>query len=562
MLNNNGTVPMDCDDPRNQFQTTPGDVAKAFVHNALEASTNFVPFAPLLDIFLRLGDDIVTLYQKAEHNKRLCNYLTKRVNSAVAAVKDLEIRKQDSADFFMEQANLQLIKDFLKCMLDVRKFITDVSQLGSFGNFFQAGNIVQKYKDLSSRFDGYMTSLNLAINKATYSYVQNINHNIEELRKFDLEVELKSIKSDLVEMKKFMFDMADGKTGSDETTFTDIKRIRELNSRYQREQRKGTEITIEPANFLKLDDYEPKYESEPRGKTIHCRWNGTFLLEYAFKEIPQISDEQTEKEIGQQVAILKELKNSEHIIKFYGIAKSSDALKFYLVTEWMENGTLQEYYKKFTLSWTQKFEFAIDICRGIAFLNAVEILHHDIRGANILISGNHKAKIANFGLSRKFRDITRNIQVNLENVRYMSPEKLEHGDKKRYTVKCEIYSLGALLWEIAEEKVPYTKEGIDLQTIRDRVVKEKYREPFYSDVPKVWRDITYAALRHDPDFRPTISKIFTTLFDYHHKDEKRPPPPVDEFETEFVIDDDFMTVDAAIKEHRKPDAALYTTNIS
>ncbi|CAG8799173.1 29530_t:CDS:2, partial [Racocetra persica] len=268
-------------------------------------------------------------------------------------IRDLEIRKQDNADFFNDQANLQLIKDFLKCMLDIRKFITDVSRLGSFGNYFQAGNIVQKYKDLSGRFDGYMASLNFAVSKATYKSVQNISHNFGNV---DLEFELKSIKEDLAEMKKFMFDMSDGRTGPDENTFTDIKRIRELNVRYQREQRKGTETSIEPATFLKLDEYEPKYESEPRSKTIHCRWSNALLLECAFKEIPQI-DEQSEKEIGQQVAILKELKNSEYIIRFYGIAKSSDGSKCYLVTDWMENGTLQEYYKTHTLDWNKKFEF-------------------------------------------------------------------------------------------------------------------------------------------------------------------------------------------------------------
>ncbi|CAG8843320.1 34505_t:CDS:2, partial [Racocetra persica] len=170
------------------------------------------------------------------------------------------IRKQDLSDFFAEQANLQLIKDFLKCMLDIRKFITDVSQLSSFGNFFQAGNIVQKYKDLSGRFDGYMASLNFAVSKSTYKSVQNISYDFGSA---DLEFELKSIKEDLTEMKKFMFDMSDGKTGPDENTFTDIKRIRELNVRYQREQRKNTETSIKPIPFLNLDDYEPRFDIEP-----------------------------------------------------------------------------------------------------------------------------------------------------------------------------------------------------------------------------------------------------------------------------------------------------------
>ncbi|CAG8684386.1 24091_t:CDS:2 [Dentiscutata erythropus] len=72
--------------------------------------------------------------------------------------------------------------------------------------------------------------------------------------------------------------------------------------------------------------------------------------------------------------------------------------------------------------------------------------------------------------------------------------------------------IGALLWEIAEEEIPYTRLGIDLQTIRDRVVKEKY------------------PLNHEPDFRPTIAKIHTVLNDYRHK---------------------WMGVDQATEEYRK-----------
>ncbi|CAG8610045.1 13948_t:CDS:2, partial [Cetraspora pellucida] len=435
-------------------------------HNALEASSNFVPFAPLIDIFIKLGKDIMTLNQEAEHNKHLCSYFTRRVNLPVGFIKDLEIRKQGCLEFFMEQANLQLIKDFIKCMFDVRKFITVVSQPGSFGNLLQANDIVQKYTNLSNMFDGYMAALDVVMNKTT-----------------EKEDEIKVIRTNLAEMKKFMFDMSDIKTDSDENIFTDIKRIRELNVCFRENFIKATESSIEPA-ILNLDDYVPKYKSELLGrfKNIHCRQNNATLLEYAFKESSWIYDEYTVKESGQQVAILKELKKSE-INRFYGIAKSSHGFKYYLVTEWMENGSLQEYYKKHKLNWNKKFEFAIDICQGITFLNVVE------------------AKIANFGLIRKVKSIVMyrhadhaniNCYTDCENLRYTAPEMFEYGDRQQYTVKCEIYSLEVLLWEIAEEEIPYTREGIGLQKIKDCVIKDKYRLLFALDVSKIWQDIAYA----------------------------------------------------------------------
>ncbi|CAG8807922.1 20398_t:CDS:1, partial [Racocetra persica] len=132
--------------------------------------------------------------------------------------------------------------------------------------------------------------------------------------------------------------MFDDKTGSVKSVFTDIKRIRDLNASFQKELRKGIEVSIEAPTFLNFDDYELILDSKPHCKNIHLRRNKVSLLEYEFKAIPlNYYDEKTEKEIDRQVAILKELKYSEHIIKIYGIAKASDVLRYYLVTEWMEN---------------------------------------------------------------------------------------------------------------------------------------------------------------------------------------------------------------------------------
>ncbi|CAG8449073.1 4001_t:CDS:2 [Dentiscutata erythropus] len=124
----------------------------------------------------------------------------------------------------------------------------------------------------------------------------------------------------------------------------------------------------------------------------------------------------------------------------------------------MENGNLQEYYLKYKLDWNKKFEIAIDICRGMAYLNAVNILHNDIRGKNILIDRNHKAKIANIVFKSNYASCDGRIQLDF-------------------------------FEKIAEEEIPYTREKLDFPTILNRVVKDNYREPFSKNVPKVWQDI-------------------------------------------------------------------------
>src|ERR1044072_8308635 len=63
-----------------------------------------------------------------------------------------------------------------------------------------------------------------------------------------------------------------------------------------------------------------------------------------------------------------------------------------------------------------------------------QILHHDIRSENILINKDHKVKIANFGLSKKFLELTDNISHIVEMIKYMAPEKLFDSTKEFLTI--------------------------------------------------------------------------------------------------------------------------------
>ncbi|CAG8472816.1 3743_t:CDS:2 [Cetraspora pellucida] len=139
------------------------------------------------------------------------------------------------------------------------------------------------------------------------------------------------------------------------------------------------------------------------------------------------------------------------------------------------------------------------------------IVHRDIRPENILIKANETAKIANFSLSRHFRDETRRLAVSLQTVRYSAPEMLYRNTNK-YNTKCEVYSFGILLWELAEQKIPY-KHLDDIMEIKNSVDKGKYREPFtnFSNLPKEYVEISKKAVGPDPDFRPTITEMFKTL---------------------------------------------------
>jgi serine/threonine protein kinase len=258
--------------------------------------------------------------------------------------------------------------------------------------------------------------------------------------------------------------------------------ITQWNLAWQKKLLSQNEDVIADA-MIPMNEFQDPQEIVKRGsKVIKKLRKGE---EVALKQ--RIFDREEKKQINDilsQVIILKKLKESQYIVKFYGFVKNEDEL-MYMVTEWCEYGNLKEYYTSYgSLDWHEKSRIAIDIARGLTFLHTVSILHHDIRSENILITRHRCAKLANFTLSRGFRDFSTHVKATIDNVRWMAPEKLKDHNNT-YTAKCEIYSFGMVLWEIAEERLPFQSEN-DIVQIRDLVVNQKHRPSFSLGVPSEW----------------------------------------------------------------------------
>jgi serine/threonine protein kinase len=84
----------------------------------------------------------------------------------------------------------------------------------------------------------------------------------------------------------------------------------------------------------------------------------------------------------------------------------------------------------------------------------VEILHHDVRCENVLITENMQPKICNFKFSREFNAATILIDDLNDIIHWLAPEKLSHiptekdpkkvnkkQDEASYTIQCDIFRL-------------------------------------------------------------------------------------------------------------------------
>ncbi|KAL7197425.1 hypothetical protein ACSBR2_020043 [Camellia fascicularis] len=132
-----------------------------------------------------------------------------------------------------------------------------------------------------------------------------------------------------------------------------------------------------------------------------------------------------------------------------------------LVYEYMEHGSLADNLSSNTLDWQKRFEIALGIAKGLAYLHeeCLEwVLHCDVKPQNILLDTNYQPKVADFGLSklvnRGSANSSSSFSSRIRGTRgYMAPEWIF---SLPITSKVDVYSYGVVVLELVTRKNPTT----------------------------------------------------------------------------------------------------------
>ncbi|KAG1723091.1 kinase-like domain-containing protein [Suillus lakei] len=154
--------------------------------------------------------------------------------------------------------------------------------------------------------------------------------------------------------------------------------------------------------------------------------------------------------------------NHENIVPLWGVARQFGVLPA-LVSPWLRNGTLTEYLrnKHKELSCGQQFALLRDVARGLQYLHSQLIVHGDLSGFNVLIDGDGKARLTDFGLSALIP--ARISQVLLPTapggtLHWIAPEYLRADASdvpSMVSQASDVYSFGGIMLQVLEGKIPY-----------------------------------------------------------------------------------------------------------
>jgi len=130
----------------------------------------------------------------------------------------------------------------------------------------------------------------------------------------------------------------------------------------------------------------------------------------------------------------------------------------HLVMEYVEGESLDVFIKKSGLipPGTCLSIFS-QVLEGIGYAHSMGVIHRDVKPGNIIITGNGRAQITDFGIAKIAGDFQKTrTGVKVGTIWYMSPEQVRGQALDRTT---DIYSLGILLFEMLTGKVPFNGDS-------------------------------------------------------------------------------------------------------
>ncbi|KZT35167.1 kinase-like protein [Sistotremastrum suecicum HHB10207 ss-3] len=134
---------------------------------------------------------------------------------------------------------------------------------------------------------------------------------------------------------------------------------------------------------------------------------------------------------------------------FFPVGDTEDSL-FSLVSPWMTHGTVMEYIEDHPE--VDKVLIMSEICQGLVYLHAQDVVHGDLKGPNIFVSDRGHPVLADFGLSRleeldevfTTSSITSSSANPKGTTRYMAPEMFDSFSPKP-SKATDIWALGCLM---------------------------------------------------------------------------------------------------------------------
>jgi serine/threonine protein kinase len=190
-----------------------------------------------------------------------------------------------------------------------------------------------------------------------------------------------------------------------------------------------------------------------------------------------------------------------NIVSVYDAGEEADG-RPYIVMEHVDGETLADVLReRGRLPANEAVGLAHQACRGLAHAHAAGLVHRDVKPQNLLLRKDGTLKIADFGIARA-AESTALTQVGtiLGTAAYLSPEQALG---EEVTSAADVYSLGAVLYELLTGRPPYEFDSLTDLAAKQNAGAITPVSELAPEVPRRVEDAVMRSLARNPDYRPS-----------------------------------------------------------
>ncbi|TFK48855.1 kinase-like protein [Heliocybe sulcata] len=140
-----------------------------------------------------------------------------------------------------------------------------------------------------------------------------------------------------------------------------------------------------------------------------------------------------------------------NVLQFLGFDMTSFHPYICMVSPWMENGNVLSYIRENPVSEVDTQRLVCEVSRGLEYIHGRNLVHGDIKGANVVVDASGRACLADFGLAG-FAQATQGAyttETREGSKRWMAPELLNWRIPLRRTQESDVYALGCVCLEVS-----------------------------------------------------------------------------------------------------------------
>ncbi|XP_069567866.1 protein-tyrosine kinase 2-beta-like [Brachyistius frenatus] len=237
-------------------------------------------------------------------------------------------------------------------------------------------------------------------------------------------------------------------------------------------------------------------------------------IHVAIKTCKDCSGDVKEKFLS-EAGLMKNL-DHPHIVRLIGVIEVDPV---WIIMELYEHGELGNYLveQQYSLTIATLILYCLQICKALAYLEGLNMVHRDIAVRNVLVASPDCVKLGDFGLSRYVDDQEYyKASVSRLPIKWMAPESINF---RRFTTASDVWMFAVCVWEIfslAQQPFSWLENGQVIHQLESgvRLHKPQLCPPaVYAQLTRCWA--------YEPHGRPTFSQLVCSIGEIHRIEVKQ-----------------------------------------